>query len=309
MPIFKISNNKLIEIEEKTFSLERDLQKLTEENLGEVFGYEFVCGALNKQLIIQSFELDTLAFDPETKAFVIIEYKRDKSFSVIDQGYNYLGLMLNHKAEFILEYNERKNANLKRKDIDWSQSRVIFIAPSFTAHQKGAIAFKGLPIELWEVVLYKDNLILYNQVKPPEVSESIEKVTKDKVIKTVSGQVKTYTLDDHLAKANESIKELFSKLQREIFELDSRVQEKPVSWYVGYKIRYHNFCSVSIYKEKLRVYTRVEKIDDPKGKFRKVPAKWAWGKTTIWYTDISRENEIDYVMTVVRQGYEAAPDK
>jgi len=309
MPIFRIIDNKLAEIEEKTFSLERDLQKLTEGNLDEIFGYEFLCGVLNKQLIIQNFELDTLAYDPETKAFVIIEYKKDRSFSVIDQGYNYLGLMLNHKAEFILEYNERRNANLKRTDVDWSQSKVLFIAPSFTAHQKGAIAFKGLPIELWEVTLFKDNLILYNQVKPPEVSESIEKITKDKTIETVSKQVKTYTLDDHLSKTSGPIRDLFTKVQREIFELDSRIQEKPVSWYIGYKIRYHNFCSISIYKGKLRIYTRLEKIDDPKARFKKVPAKWAWGKTTIWYTDISKESEIDYVMTIVRQGYEAAPDK
>jgi len=309
MPIFKIANNKLVEIEEKAFDLEKTLHKLTEESLDEVFGYEFVSGALNKQLIVQNFELDTLAFDPEAKAFVIIEYKKDKSFSVIDQGYNYLGLMLNNKAEFILEYNERRKANLKRDDVDWSQSKVIFVAPSFTSYQKGAIAFKGLPIELWEVALFKDNLILYNQIKPPEVSESIEKVTKNKVIENISKQVKTYTVEDHLENISEPIKELFKSLQREIFEVDSRVQEKPVSWYIGYKIRYFNFCSVRVYKDKLVVYTRKEKIDDPKKIFKKVPSKWKWGKTAIWHTDVTKENEIDYVMSVVRQSYEAAPDK
>ncbi|OGK23956.1 hypothetical protein A3A46_03605 [Candidatus Roizmanbacteria bacterium RIFCSPLOWO2_01_FULL_37_13] len=309
MPIFRIATNKLVEIEEKAFDLEKTLHKLTEESLDEVFGYEFVSGVLNKQLIVQGFELDTLAFDPEAKAFVIIEYKKDKSFSVIDQGYNYLGLMLNNKAEFILEYNERRRANLKRDDVDWSQSKVVFVAPSFTSYQKGAIAFKGLPIELWEVALFKDNLVLYNQIKPPEVSESIEKVTKNKVIESISKQVKTYTVEDHLDNASDPIKELFKNLQREIFEVDSRVQEKPVSWYIGYKIRYFNFCSVRVYKDKLVVYTRKEKIDDPKKIFKKVPSKWKWGKTAIWHTDITKESEIDYVMSVVRQGYEAAPDK
>src|SRR3989338_1459657 len=309
MPIFRIATNKLVEIEEKAFDLEKTLHKLTEESLDEVFGYEFVSGVLNKQLIVQGFELDTLAFDPEAKAFVIIEYKKDKSFSVIDQGYNYLGLMLNNKAEFILEYNERRRANLKRDDVDWSQSKVVFVAPSFTSYQKGAIAFKGLPIELWEVALFKDNLVLYNQIKPPEVSESIEKVTKNKVIESISKQVKTYTVEDNLDNASDPIKELFKNLQREIFEVDSRVQEKPVSWYIGYKIRYFNFCSVRVYKDKLVVYTRKEKIDDPKKIFKKVPSKWKWGKTAIWHTDITKESEIDYVMSVVRQGYEAAPDK
>jgi hypothetical protein len=60
------------------------------------------------------------SLDNENKSFVIIEYKIDQSFSVIDQGYAYLGLLLNNKAEFILEYNERKSLSLKRGDVDWS---------------------------------------------------------------------------------------------------------------------------------------------------------------------------------------------
>jgi hypothetical protein len=91
-----------------------------------------------------------MAYDNETNSFVIIEYKRDKNFSVIDQGYAYLSLMLNNKADFILEYNENQEKTLKRKDVDWSQSRVVFISPSFTSYQKEAINFKDLPIELWE---------------------------------------------------------------------------------------------------------------------------------------------------------------
>lgn len=309
MPIFKIHNQTLAEIEEKRFDLEKNLQKLTEQNLGEIFGLEFISGMLNKQLNIQNFVLDTLAFDTETKSFIIIEYKRDKSYSVIDQGYNYLALMLKYKADFILEYNEQKGTNLKRSDIDWSQSRVIFIAPSFTPHQKGAIAFRDLPIELWEVKLYKDNLILYNNIKPAEIAESIDKITKSATVKSINKEVKTYTIQNHLSRASEEIQDLFAKLEHEIFELDTRVIEKPVSSYIGFKIRYHNFCSVNIAKRKLRVYTRASVIKDPAKKFKKVPAKWGWGTTALWYWDIDKEKDIDYAMTVIRQGYEVAPDK
>jgi hypothetical protein len=75
------------------------------------------------------------AFDDESKAFVIIEYKKDRNFSVVDQGMSYLNLMLNNKADFILEYNEsfHSSPNLKREGVDWSQSRIIFISPEFTA--------------------------------------------------------------------------------------------------------------------------------------------------------------------------------
>jgi hypothetical protein len=38
--------------------------------------------------------IDTLAFDDESKGFVIIEYKKDRNFSVVDQGMAYLKFLL-----------------------------------------------------------------------------------------------------------------------------------------------------------------------------------------------------------------------
>ena len=63
---------------------------------------------ISSEFSLNNFRIDTLALDKESKSFVIIEFKRDKNFSVVDQGYAYLSLMLNNKADFILEYNENK---------------------------------------------------------------------------------------------------------------------------------------------------------------------------------------------------------
>jgi len=104
MALYKNVNNNLSLIKSKPFSLEKDIQNLTEKNLKTLFNYEFICS----EFIIKNFRIDSLAFDRDADAFVIIEYKKDKIFSVIDQGYTYLSLMLNNKADFILEYNERK---------------------------------------------------------------------------------------------------------------------------------------------------------------------------------------------------------
>ena len=193
MPIFQIKNKKFIKIKERSFDYEKDMQHLVEQNLEKVFGLEFVSGRLNKQFVIKNREIDTLAFDNQTKSFVVIEYKKDRSFSVIDQGYTYLGLLLNNKAEFILHYNEIKNKNLRKDNVDWSQSRVIFIAREFTPYQKGAIAFRDLPIELWEVQFMEGNIISFSQIKPAETQESITKVTKSRAIEKVAQEVKTFT--------------------------------------------------------------------------------------------------------------------
>jgi len=144
MALFEICKDKLNYIKEEKFKLEKDIQKLTEDNLYDIFGLDFV----KSEFALNNFRIDTLAFDKHSNSFVIIEYKRDKSFSVVDQGYAYLSLMLNNKADFILEYNEKMKDNLERKDVDWSQSRVLFLANSFTVYQQNAINFKDLPIEL-----------------------------------------------------------------------------------------------------------------------------------------------------------------
>jgi len=122
MPIFKIEKDKFKRIKEKNFDYERDMQALVEKNLEEVFGLEFVSGALNKEFSVknqhQALYMDTLAYDPQSNSFVIIEYKKGSSYSVIDQGYAYLSGMLNNKADFVLEYNERKGKNIKKDSID-----------------------------------------------------------------------------------------------------------------------------------------------------------------------------------------------
>lgn len=94
------------------FSLEKDLQNLFEENINALTGLQLV----KSEFSVTNKRIDTLAYDQENKAFVIIEYKRNRSYSVVDQGMTYLNLMLENKAEFIVEYNESKGQHLKRKD-------------------------------------------------------------------------------------------------------------------------------------------------------------------------------------------------
>lgn len=134
MAIYKLGQ-RLDFIKEIPFKFEKDIQTLVEKNLKSLLHLDFV----RSEFALNGFRIDTLAFDTETKSFVIVEYKRDKNFSVIDQGYAYLSLMLNNKADFILEFNESQQITLKRTDVDWTQSKVLFISPQFTNYQREAI--------------------------------------------------------------------------------------------------------------------------------------------------------------------------
>ena len=131
MKLFSIDGKKISSISTNPFQLEKDIQKLIEHNVQELFDLEFV----KSELTIQNFRLDTLCFNKMSNSFVIIEYKKGTNYSVIDQGYTYLSTLLNNKSYFILEYNETLGGSLKRDDIDWSQSRVIFIYLILNSHR------------------------------------------------------------------------------------------------------------------------------------------------------------------------------
>jgi len=102
MALFKNQNGSLSELKEKQFKLEKDIQKVFEQNLNSIMGLLLV----KSEFTIKNKRIDTLAYDEQSCAFIIIEYKRDKNISVIDQGFTYLSLMLENKADFIVDYNE-----------------------------------------------------------------------------------------------------------------------------------------------------------------------------------------------------------
>ncbi|OXA73933.1 hypothetical protein B0A67_02435 [Flavobacterium aquidurense] len=81
--------------------------------------------------------------------------------------------MLENKADFVLTYNETLNKSIHSYSIDWSQTRVAFVSPSFTENQRLATNFKDIAIELWEVKRYENNLIRINPIKKTKSAESI----------------------------------------------------------------------------------------------------------------------------------------
>ncbi len=299
MALYQNSDNKLTFIKEEFFKYEKDIQKLTEENLELLFGLEIV----KSECFINNFRIDTLAFDRESKSFVIIEYKKDRNFSVIDQGYTYLALMLNNKAEFILEYNENKNRTIKRDDIEWSQSRVIFISPSFTAYQNESINFKDLPISLWIIKKYSNQTIGYEQIQSSKAQASIKTITiKDENIKAVSKEIKVYTEEEHLADASDEMVELYEKIKLMILNI-GQIEIKPKKLYIAF-VSGSNIVDIHVQKNSLKLWINLKKgeLDDPKGLMRDVSNVGHWGNGD-YEIQINDDENIEYILSLVKQSY------
>ena len=298
MAILKIQGQKLVPIKEREWPSEKHLQKLTEENLGAVFpGLQLVA----TEFPVENSRIDTLAFDKETSAFTIIEYKRGSSFSVIDQGYSYLSLMLRHKADFILEYNTRTKSSLGRKDVDWSQSRILFLAGSFTTHQKNAINFRDLPIELWEVELYDNSTVLYKEILPSEASESVKKISGNKTIKAVNKEVKSYTIEDHTNKTTEKMRNIFQKFREKILYFNG-TREEAKKRYISYRVGVI-FAYVYLQKNMIKIHTPApqSELNDPKKISRDLGSNYHPCRTEI---PLDKPVDLLYVLNLLEQCYQ-----
>ncbi|MBU1071502.1 hypothetical protein KKG65_03805 [Patescibacteria group bacterium] len=300
MPHFLKTNNKLSIIKEDKIDKERDIQSLVENNLGEIFGYEIV----TSEFQIDNLRIDTLAYNPETNAFVIIEYKRDQSFSVIDQGYAYLSILLNNKADFILEYFTKTGKHLAKNDIDWSQSKVVFLANSFTQHQQTAINFNDLPIELWEFKLYANSTITFNQLKSSKNAESINIISTNTQAKNIAREIKTYTINDLIKNDWTNSMSLYEKLSEQILQLDSRIEENITKSYVGYKVGRMVFCSINPYKSKLVIHlcrTQPKDLQDPENKVSYIKNSLKRYSQHLSQITVTSEDEIFYTNSMIKQ--------
>jgi predicted transport protein len=302
MPLFEIDKQNLIEISEVTFDLEKEIQRLVENNMKTIFNLDFI----TSEFELNGFRIDSLGFDLESKSFTIIEYKKDRNFSVIDQGYAYLSLLLNNKAEYILKFNENKKEGFLKKDnVDWTQSRVIFISPVFTAYQRKAIEFKDLPIELWEVKKYSNQTILFNQIQTPTQSESILTITqKSEIIQSVTKEIEVYNEESHLQLVNQNIKELYYSLKEPIMDFDPKIKVVPRKKYIGF-IKNQKFLNIHIKRGflKLTLFTDNKGLNDPH-KIAKEIIKYSSSTKKYYRIIIKTNSDVGYILSLIRQAYD-----
>lgn len=300
MKLYSLQNKRAKSVALKPFKLEKEIQETVEENIFELFSLELV----KSEFPILNFRIDTLGYDKENKSFVIIEYKRDKNYSVIDQGYTYLSLMLNNKSDFILEFNENCKGSLKRTDVDWTQSRVIFISPQFSDYQTNSINFKDVPFELWVIKRFENDLFSLMQHKPTS-SESITSVAGDpnNMVTTVTKEVKVYTEEDHYNHyKSETLNETYFNLRDRILNL-GEVEIVPRALYVGFK-RKSNFVDIGFQKNALWMWINLTKgtLDDPNGIARDVSTIGHYGNGD-YDLKVTPESDLDYIMFLINQSY------
>ncbi|EOS8001207.1 hypothetical protein DW624_RS11750 [Enterococcus hirae] len=303
MALYHINKHEMVEIQEEPFTKEKELQLLVESNLEVLFNLKFVA----TEFSVADFRLDTVAYDEETKSFVIIEYKKGKRFSVIDQGYAYLNTLLAHKGEFVLNYNEQYPDQIKRiSEIEWSQTRVIFVANDYTNYQYGAVNNPNLPIDLVTVKKYANGLIdveTMNKTDSKQAKTTKQDDQEEANKKGLSKEIKVYTEEEHLEKGSIEIQELYEELKEIILSWDSNIRIKPVKLYNSFKLK-RNIVDILVQKKALKIWINLKygELNDPENITRNVSETGHWG--TGDYEIVMKDNQnIEYIASLIKESW------
>lgn len=293
-----IKDNKAISTD--VFTNEKELQTFFECNIKEILGYDFI----ETEFTVDNFRVDTFAYDPETNSFRIIEYKNGRNYSLVDQGYTYLKMLAQHKADFVLRYNRKTGKSIDIPDIDWSQSRVVFVSPNYTSYQINASDYYDAPYDLIKVTKYQDNIVDIDFIKHTS-STSIKDVLSDNETKhIVDKEIKVYTEQDHLQRIPESVRELYTMFRDRILELGD-IDVEPVKLYVAFKGN-HNICDVEIQQKQLKVMINLPYSDSVNNlgiKVRDISNIGHWGNGDCEVL-IKTPDDIDSAMPIIRKSFE-----
>lgn len=300
--LYREKNGKLEELPDDGFPLEKDLQTFVERNLETLLQLKFIA---TEFIINEHNRVDTLAYDQESNAFVIIEDKNVRNTSLVDQGFAYLAAMLDRKEKFVLKYNLVTGKSKTEKNFDWSQSRIVFISPEFTERQIDATSFGDMPFELYELRRYGDTYSWRNvtrkiREKTPRSVISKELHEKNDSLK----EIIVYTESDIISEEN-PLFERYLQLRDRISEFQD-VSIIVLKSGIKFKVNGRRFGEIDksgVAKSKFDVLlANGDKIRDPTGLLIDISTR-KWGNLK-HRAVVNSETDLDAIVHLLKQSYD-----
>lgn len=305
MPLFEMFENSLSPVEQTNFLAEKNLQFLIEKNLATIFNCRFVASEFSTGAL-HAGRIDSLALSEDQNP-VIVEYKKVESSELINQSLFYLHWIRDHKGDFEIAVQRALGNGVY---VDWSDVRVICIAPNYKKYDLHAVQVMGANIELWKYRLFKNRSLYLEEVfQATKIPASVQSNDKSPVMVEAgkkAAQVRataTYTFEEHIEGKSEDIQSLVYSIREVILGLDPAVEEVPKKLYIAYKISQNIVCMEARGKLiKLFVKLRASDIDSPPVTYRDVTNVGHYGTGDTEFT-ISTENEFEQVKPFIEQAY------
>ncbi len=296
MALFKINGNKIVKEEIKEFNNERELQRLCENNLEELFGVIFVDTEL-PFADEYSGRPDTIALDFEGNP-VIIEYKFDKNQAVLSQVLFYMDWLVNHKGDFEIKARNRLGNDIH---IKWDNPKAIIVARDYNKYDKYAINQIGYDIYLYKYIYYKSEELYLENINFNSNKKIISNNDKKIKINDEKYVRKEYDFEYHLNKGNDNIKSLLKELNEQILGISDVIEVRYPALYIAYRTT-RNFAEIHVYKNKLVLYILKANYNDLEHKLEKVPDTYKWSVDQ--RMDICNEHDLNYALDIIIKSYE-----
>lgn len=300
--LFDYSNGTVRELELKNVDVEKKLQTLIENNMETFLGVRFLASEYSTGNRHRG-RIDSLGLD-ENNCPVIIEYKRDVSENVINQGLFYLDWLMEHQAEFQL-FVQGKFGEVVASNIDWSVPRLLCIAADFTRYDEHAVQQIERTIELIRYRLFDERYLLFELVNVPAEQKKRSVCSVATAVKIDADVCKH---EEYLAKAPDELVAVYKTLCEQLHTLGEDVQVKQLKHYLAFK-RLKNFATVVVNFgatfPNLYVYTKadLDSVEFVEGFTRDVSKIGHWGTGELEIT-IRTEEDIEKAMPLFRMGYE-----
>ncbi|MEQ8393732.1 MAG: DUF5655 domain-containing protein [Gammaproteobacteria bacterium] len=225
----------LAELDSSQAPLEKGLQTLFEKNLEALLGVRFLA---SEYITSNGGRMDTLGID-ENGYPVIIEYKRDRSENVINQGLFYLDWLMDHRGDFEILVRDRF-ANVEAGTIEWSAPRLICIAADFTKYDTHAVKQMSRNIELVRYRRFGEDLLML------ELLTAVSAPPKPLDLSTAAGKpYQQKTVSENLAGASEELTNLAADVETFMFSLGDDVNKKVLQLYFAFR-RIKNFACMEV---------------------------------------------------------------
>lgn len=301
LKLFHTEGGTLAELESSSAPLERGLQTLFENNLDALLGVRFLA---SEYVTTNGGRMDTIGID-ENGDPVIIEYKRDRSESIINQGLFYLDWLMDHRGNFEILVRDRYGKEAAAQ-IEWSAPRLICIAADFNKYDTHAVNQMGRNIELVRYRKFGDDLLLLELLTTVTVAPQAA-TGVDREIGRVKG-TRYKTASEMLSDAGNDLANLYSDVETFLLGLGDDVSKKTLSFYFAFR-RIKNFACVEVKTslDVVRVYLKInpDSIDLEDGFTRDVRKVGHYGTGDLEVT-LKSHDDLERAKSLIMQSYEAS---
>lgn len=301
LKLFQTQGGALVELDSAAAPLERGLQTLFENNLDALLGVHFLA---SEYTTTHGGRMDTVGID-ENGYPVIIEYKRDRSENVINQGLFYLDWLMDHRGDFEVLVRDRIGKEAADR-IEWSAPRLICIAADFTKYDTHAVKQMSRNIELVRYRKFDEDLLLLELLTAVSATPASTTTVDAGGGGGKKGPYKTIT--ESMADAGSDLANLYADLEGFLFGLGDDVTKKTLNYYLAFR-RLKNFACVEV-KTSLsvvRLYLKIDPdtVDLEEGFTRDVRATGHYGTGDLEVT-LKSHKDLERAKLLIIESYEAS---